>query len=107
MPKYIIEHVCSDGVTRYMIWSTIVDAPLTFGCSLDDIFRVWRERHGAQGVEVLKQDLAIHGFDSLDTVITCNRAGKNETCLSRQQIIDYYLERRSNPAEPPIGEPLQ
>ena len=103
MPRYIIEHVCSDGVTRYMVWSTIVDAPITYGCSLDELFAFWRERHCEQGLQVLKQDLAAHGFDRLDDVIADNHAGKNETRLTRQQIIDYYLERRGDPDDPPVG----
>jgi len=107
VPTYVIEHVCSDGAPRYLIWSTIVDAPLTFGCTLDNIFDVWRERYGDHGVQVLKRNLASHGFDSLDDVVVENRAGKNETRLSRQQIIDYYLERRGDPDDPPLGEPWQ
>lgn len=82
MPKYIVKHACSDGVTRYMVWSTIVDAPLTFGCSLDEIFAFWREEYGERGVEALRRSLEASGFDHLDAVIGGNRAGRDETRLT-------------------------
>lgn len=107
MPKYIVQHECSDGVTRYLIWSTIVDAPLTFGCSLDEIYAEWKERYGSAGLANLKRDIADDGFDKLDDVISCNRAGKDETRLSREQIVDFYFERNGNPDNPPLGVPWQ
>lgn len=38
MPRFIIKLTDpKDGLSYYLIWSTVVDAPVTYGLSLDEI----------------------------------------------------------------------
>jgi hypothetical protein len=105
MPRYIVR--LDDGGTAYYLeWSTIVDAPVTSGMTLDQFTTWYGEEYGRAGLEELPPRLervnqtgvsrAWRG-STVDNLIRCNRAGKDETCLTREQIIDHYI--RGNPVQ--------
>lgn len=95
MPNYICKFECN-GQPRYLEWSTIVDAPVTFGYSLEDFKRWYRSRY-KEMAESLEERLArveAKGCSSLDEtldeLIKGNRAGPNETSLTKEQIVEQY-----------------
>jgi hypothetical protein len=83
---------------KYLEWSTISDSPATYGMSLDEFKSYYRDRYGQAGVEWLGHRLArVEAKDtssfvdaSVDETIACNRAGPNESKLSKEQIIEKY-----------------
>jgi len=103
MPTYIIR--LDDEQTNrpyYLEWSTIVDAPTTYGMTLEQFTDHYRERYGSDGVHGLSARLervAKHGSScaweaqSAEDMISGNRAGPDETELTREQIIEEYCRR--------------
>lgn len=85
-----------------MEWSTVVDAPVTGGVPLDVFIDYYQQEYGRRAMHELHDRLArvdAKGTsdvfsDSLEDTITPNRAGKNETHLTQEQIIDYYCTRQ-------------
>lgn len=73
----------------YCEWSSIVDAPVTSGMSLDELTDYVRWRYGEEGVQELPQRLARveqNGTSSLEGTTLAeltgfNRAGPHETTL--------------------------
>lgn len=87
----------------YFEWSTVVDAPVTYGMSLDQLRAYVKEETGRQGLEQLERDLSgidktgsQYHYTSLKEVISSNRAGPKERKLTKQQIYDTY----SKPSQP-------
>lgn len=95
---------------KYLIWSKIVDAPLTFGMTLEELIEHVRDESGRRGLDDLPARLArveARGTSSLrhssavDT-IWFNRAGAGETCMTIEQLVEHYV---TNPTQtPPRGE---
>lgn len=90
----------------YLEWSTIVDAPVTWGMTLDEMAAYRREQTGTEGMrdwaEVVER-LNAKGVSWRDkngdvySTIGCNRAGKGETCLTAEQIIAAYCTSHVGP----------
>jgi len=90
---------------KYFHWSTIVDAPITDGMNLED-FRKWykyeyssdyNEKLFDKMIDTLTKYPAANGngnpiADTIDEAIRCNRAGKNESYLTAEQIYEQYKE---------------
>jgi hypothetical protein len=103
MPHYIVKLDTKDG-PRYLEWSTVVDAPVTYGMTLDDFTQYWRKEYGAAAdrgdrLEARLRDVESKGTDSysdasVDATIANNRAGAGETCLTKEQLVEYYCHRR-------------
>lgn len=97
MPSYIIRMQRGDDV-RYLEWSSIVDAPVTYGMTLDEFREHYRERYGTDGLRLLPDRLArveakgtsSHVHDSLADHLIVNRAGPGETELTEAEIWDAY-----------------
>ena len=85
----------------YLEWSTIVDAPVTWGMSFSAFQDYYLREYGESGFEELdsrmkrvvkKGHSAFGDFD-----IDFNRAGTDEACLSRDEIIEWYCVKCENP----------
>jgi hypothetical protein len=96
---------------KYLIWSTIVNAPITYGGTLSELRAYVKERDGENGLRDLPARLkrveargisAMDESDGPDDVMWLNRAGKNETPLTRAQIVEHYVTQRGR-KEPPMG----
>ena len=93
-----------DGDTAYYLeWSTVVDAPATRGMSLDEFTEYHRIEYGSIGLEfqdrmnrVEEKGTSAFDYASVDEVIEGNRAGDDETCLTKEQIIEIYCRRETN-----------
>lgn len=93
MPRYIIKLN-----EQYLEWSTIVDAPVTRGMTLEDFKIYYLKSYGELALSELKKRLerveskgtSSQIYESLDALIEGNRAGEDESELTKQEIIDKY-----------------
>ena len=103
MGTKIVKHAVR-GKDRYVLWSSICDAPTLFGCTLRQLKNYWREEYGRSGLEDLERGLE-SGHKRIFTVAevsSINRAGKDSTHLTDEQIVDYYFVRCGE-GEQPVG----
>lgn len=83
---------------HYLEWSTIVDAPITYGMTLDELKEYIRDEYGNEGMEQLPARLerleakgtsALHE-QSAESAIWLNRAGPDESTLTMMGIYRHY-----------------
>ena len=111
MPRLICKIQDGDKAF-YLEWSTVVDAPVTVGMSLEEYKEYYKDEYGQFSEEAaVFQDrmkrVEEKGTSSRDNTTTLdlikgNRAGKRESCLNKEQIIEWYCHRRE---ECDQGEP--
>lgn len=97
MPRYIIK--LND---QYLEWSTVVDAPITFGMSLAEFKEHYRSEYGEDGMRCLAERLervervgtSEIGAMRIEDTISCNRAGDNDKRLTKKQIVAKYCPTR-------------
>lgn len=83
---------------HYLVWSTIIDAPITNGGTLEELKAWIREEYGTRGMEQLPERLArveakgtsSHRDNSAESAIWLNRAGPNESTLTIEGIYRHY-----------------
>ena len=100
MGKSIIK-LSGEGRDFYLEWSTIVDAPVTYGMSLEEFEEYYKEEYGNKGINQLPARLervertGCSAFNTtLDSLLACNKAGDNEVKISKEEIYrKYCLER--------------
>jgi hypothetical protein len=92
MPRYIIK--LED---KYMEWSTVVDAPITYLLTYEQLTEYIKDEYGSQGLNNLSDRMKRveeHGssspYHTTNQIIKHNRAGKNETHLSKKELIKQY-----------------
>lgn len=103
MPRYIVK-IPHEGQDYYLDWSTIVDAPVTYGLTLEEFKEYCREEYGRQRIEsfdfkqrmerVEEKNTSSLLHDSAEDVMSCNRAGDKETRLDLQGIIQKFIIER-------------
>ena len=89
----------------YLEWSSVVDAPVTFGMPLEEFEEYYRARYGIDSLDGLadrmerveKTGTSSRLDKNLEEFIASNRAGKNETCLTLEEIKDWYCIKKENP----------
>lgn len=99
MPRFIVK-LSEEDKNWYLEWSTVVDAPITYGMSLEKFKEFYIGEYGRSSMDELEKRLArveesgtsCRMDDSVDDTISFNRAGKKETKLTKQQIIDHYCK---------------
>lgn len=91
------------GNDYYLEWSTVVDAPVTYGMTLDEFREYYKAEYGNQGIKTLPEELkrveeygisAHPPFNELESYFRHNRAGEKESRLNKQQIIEKYCLNR-------------
>lgn len=91
MPRYIVK--IKD---QYFEWSTVVDAPVTYGMSLDEFKEYYQSEYGSVcGLDARLERVEAKGTSSqidanLKECIGFNRAGENEKQISIAQIYKRY-----------------
>lgn len=92
-------------------WSTVVDAPTHIFDDEDDV-RAWiKEEYGVFGLRELPaclERLRAKGtssliYESAEDAVSGNRAGKDETELTFEQLVAYYGVDREDYDDPPEG----
>lgn len=97
MPTYIIK-LEDKGRSWYLEWSTIVDAPITNGMSLEEFKQYYEDTYGPEEMSELDERLArveensisALNYSKLSELLEYNRAGVGETSLSLQELIHKY-----------------
>lgn len=83
---------------KYFVWSTSVDAPITYGMTEAALVDFIRERDGQTGLDELPRRLervakfgssSAHNESAQDT-IAHNRAGPGERCLTEDELWEAY-----------------
>ncbi len=101
MPQYICKFPC-DGEDYYLIWSSVVDAPITEGMTYDELLEYYKFEYGQSGMKRLQERLArVEETGCSDAIsreplkkwVAFNRAGPNESQLTFEEIIDVYIRR--------------
>lgn len=83
---------------KYFEWSTITDAPITYGMSLEELRDYIQGKYGTDGLRHLKDRLKrvdVSGTsmvydDCLEDTLIANRAGDGETEITAGQIYELY-----------------
>jgi hypothetical protein len=89
---------------HYLVWSSIVDAPVTFGLTLEELRDYIEREDGRSGLENLARRLGglnrygishpgYQDDSGLDDYIDGNRAGPDEDELTRDEIYRAYVLR--------------
>jgi hypothetical protein len=84
---------------KYLVWSTIVDAPVSYGMDEAELREWIKDEYGEQGLRDLparlarveKKGTSALTYESAERTIWFNRAGPNETQLTVPQIIAEYI----------------
>ena len=96
MPKYIIK--IKD---KYLEWSTVVDAPVTYGLSLEEFTKYYAEEYGQQGMRGLPDRLkrveskgtSSMLDDSIESLISGNTLASDGAKLTLDEIYQVYCLR--------------
>jgi len=90
MGRFIVEirNPEDDADRRLLEWSTVVDAPVTYGMREDEFTDYYQAEYGNEGMRELPARMArvrekgTSAYDDEsweDTALVCNRAGPDET----------------------------
>lgn len=110
MPRFICK-ITDKEQSWYLEWSTVVDAPVTFGMSLEEFKEYYKDEYGRQGMQDLDKRLerveekgtSSMMHSSVSELISWNRAGKDGSILTKQQLIDVYCTRIIPEKDRPMG----
>jgi hypothetical protein len=98
MPHYVLK-IKGTKKTRYIIWSTIVDAPIIYDMTRTDLKKYWEEEYGRSGMrnfdrmmETVEETGSSIGENPKE-IMKGNRAGKNERPLSYDRIVAHCVDR--------------
>lgn len=84
----------------YLEWSSVVDAPITYGMTLDELRQYIREEYGNEGLERLPARLERveeYGYSGIGMNPEVNCAGKGGTRLTLAQIGEMYCRGEDAP----------
>lgn len=102
----IIIKLTDDKTKRdyYLEWGTIVDAPITYGLSLKEFKKYYKDEYGRKGMRDLPQILKRVeetgcsdriSADTLKYLLKHNRAGTKEKCIDKEEILKRYCRKRT------------
>jgi hypothetical protein len=86
---------------KYLVWSTIVDAPITYGMDEAELQEWVKDEYGQQGLRDLparmerveQKGTSALTIESAERTVWFNRAGPGESQLTVEQIIEQYVTR--------------
>lgn len=87
---------------KFLEWSTVVDAPITYGMTMEELEAYIKETYGTVGLRDLPERLervkktGCSANMSVAELISGNRAGKNEGKLTKKQIYEQYCSKTSS-----------
>ena len=101
MPRLIMK-LTDAGKDYYLVWSTIVDAPITDGMPLEEFKEWYKFEYGRASLtrelpdqmNLVEANGVSARAETLNEVLSCNRAGPDEEKLTKDQIIEKYIRNR-------------
>ena len=102
----VIFKVDDNGEERFLVWSSIVDAPVTFACTEEEIVGLWvedaKERATEEAQRMIERARATGSssrmnYNTLADVVGVNRAGPSESALTENEIVEFFVRRKKNP----------
>lgn len=102
MGTYIIK-LPHDGTDYYMEWTSISNGPRSYGMTLDEFKKYYRDEYGRFEYDhnlqprldrVDEKGTSSRLHDSAEDVISGNRCGPNDTELTKEQIIEAFIINR-------------
>jgi len=105
MPSYIVKFPC-DGVDYYLLWSSVVDAPVTYGMTLAEFEEYYALQYGIseewssplriafdKRMERVEKSGTSDSIcrDPVEQWIECNRAGENQEQLTFDEIVEKWV----------------
>jgi len=95
--------VAKIGEDKYLMWSTVVDAPTTYIMSRQEMIDYMITNAVTQATDDAEQSLKradengtswqAGSRQTFDDLIVANRAGKNEERLTKEELIEEYTYR--------------
>lgn len=88
----------------YLEWSSIVDAPIMFGLTLEEFKDYYEAKYGTSGMNDLDARLEradlngtsyLGDYNDVATTISCNHAGPDECELTEEELYQAYCLRGS------------
>ncbi len=87
-----------DGVERFLLWSEVVDAPVSYLLSEEQLTAYIKDEKGQEGLRELPARLerarrygtSLLEHRSVEEACYPNRAGKRESCLRVSELWDAY-----------------
>lgn len=89
---------------KYIEWSRVVDAPMSYIMSRKEMYNhlieqrektlASKESSEERLVRADKYGTSLIGKTSVEEIISFNRAGDNESCLSLEEIIEKYTKKK-------------
>jgi hypothetical protein len=84
----------------YFEWSTVVDAPVTYGMTKEELFDFVKKEYGNEGLKELPTGLELieetgtsfYYGNTIEELVSNNRAGKNEKRLSLDELYKKYTK---------------
>ena len=96
--SHLIIRMNVDGAAQYLVWSTVVDAPLSLGVSRDELVDWWLDAHGESSRASLATQLRDADWDggmsarsrrNCARLVRGNRAGMHAVELSLDEIREF------------------
>ena len=106
MPRYICK--LKDNKTNvdyYLEWSTIVDAPVTFGVDFEEFKEYYLQKYGVSSICDFRKRMEIVNtkgcsspdYNNVEEIVSCNRAGFKEEDITLDQIVEWYCVKKKEP----------
>lgn len=98
--------VDDNGKERFLVWSSIVDAPVTFACTAAQIVAFFVEEAREDATQMAKRMIerarasgssSRMGVYTIANVAGGNRAGPDESALTEDEIIEFYVRQKKEP----------
>lgn len=98
---HVIVKLKDEDVDYYLMWSTVVDSPITAGLTLEQLKEYYKSQYGeiqfemtfeSQMKRVNEKGVSYFLADSVEEFISHNRAGESEKCLTYEEIVDRYCK---------------
>jgi hypothetical protein len=83
------------GEERFLVWSSIVDAPISFPLTKDEFVEFLLEDARMRAREDAARMLA--RTSDLADVLCVNRAGPGESRLTEDEVMEFYVRRKKEP----------
>lgn len=100
--------VTDNGEERFLVWSSFVDAPVTFACTAEEIIELWVEdaiEHAKEEAQRMIERARTSGsssrmgYNTLADVATANCAGPDGSTLTEDEIIEFFVRRKKDPTK--------